>query len=177
MARQKPRPGCEMDKYGNEVGRDPRTMTQVEFRALGHSGRSPLSVIRARCLDCCGYQPSEVLKCVATDCANWDYRMGTNPHRKARTQAQQDASKQQGQRLHSQGVSSHENAGLLARDLGGVDESPSGAPTSSQSQAVAGVNAPTGKDDGACDHAVSLHEEEAASPAALEHAGRPASSC
>lgn len=64
---------------GAEVGRDPRTMTPAEFRALGHAKISPIKAIRARCLDCCVGQPGEVRKCAAVDCPSWPFRMGVNP--------------------------------------------------------------------------------------------------
>jgi hypothetical protein len=32
--------------------------------------------IRAKCLDCCCYQPKEVRLCTGTDCALWPYRRG-----------------------------------------------------------------------------------------------------
>jgi hypothetical protein len=40
---------------------------------------SPLKVIRAKCVDCCGGQVGEVRKCVATTCPLWSFRMGHNP--------------------------------------------------------------------------------------------------
>ena len=36
-------------------------------------------MIREKCLDCSGYQPSEVDKCAAIACSLWPYRFGTNP--------------------------------------------------------------------------------------------------
>lgn len=62
-----------------EVGRDPRRMSRDELTELGHDARPLLRVIRARCMDCCSEQESEVRKCTAVKCANWPYRMGTNP--------------------------------------------------------------------------------------------------
>lgn len=60
-------------------GADPRKVRVEALRAAGHE-KSPLtSVIRAKCLDCCGGQPSEVRMCVAVDCPLWPYRMGNNP--------------------------------------------------------------------------------------------------
>ena len=38
-----------------------------------------LKTIRAKCLDCCVYQPSEVRLCTAADCALFPYRFGTDP--------------------------------------------------------------------------------------------------
>ena len=44
----------------------------------------PLAAIRAKCLDCCGDQPSEVRLCPIVRCALHPFRMGSNPHRKRR---------------------------------------------------------------------------------------------
>jgi hypothetical protein len=64
---------------GKVVGRDPRRMTPAELATLGHSKQPSLAVIRAKCLDCCAGEASEVRKCVAISCSHWPYRMGTNP--------------------------------------------------------------------------------------------------
>lgn len=45
---------------------------------------TPIKAIRAKCLDCSNYQPSEIRNCEITDCALWPYRMGTNPARKGK---------------------------------------------------------------------------------------------
>ena len=66
---------------GSTEGRDPRKMTIKEFTFLGHHARPILNTIRAKCLDCSCYQPSEIAKCTAYGCALWPYRMGTNPFR------------------------------------------------------------------------------------------------
>lgn len=42
---------------------------------------TPMKAIRAKCLDCCCGQPSEVRKCPATDCPLFRYRFGKNPSR------------------------------------------------------------------------------------------------
>jgi len=41
--------------------------------------RTPIKAIRAKCLDCCCDQMSEVRRCPATDCPLWEYRMGHRP--------------------------------------------------------------------------------------------------
>jgi hypothetical protein len=46
------------------IGRDPREMTQVELRAMGHPAMSPMQAIRAKSLDCCAGSPDKVRKCV-----------------------------------------------------------------------------------------------------------------
>jgi hypothetical protein len=66
------------------IGRDPRNMTQAELEAVGHRALSPTQAIRARCLDCCAGQASEVRRCVSVSCSSWPWRMGTNPWREKR---------------------------------------------------------------------------------------------
>ena len=66
------------------VGKDPREMDKSELEALGHEVMPVLSVIRAKCLDCCAGQQSEVRRCVSIKCALWPYRMGSNPMRDKR---------------------------------------------------------------------------------------------
>ena len=67
---------------GEFVGMDPRLLSVSNLRDLGHPKSYP-KIIRAKCLDCCGDQPSEVRKCVMVDCPLWPLRMGVNPfHRK-----------------------------------------------------------------------------------------------
>ena len=56
-------------------------MTVEEFAALGHEARPILDTVRAKCLDCCCNQRSEVLRCTAYGCPLWPFRMGTNPLR------------------------------------------------------------------------------------------------
>lgn len=41
--------------------------------------RTPIKAIRAKCLDCCCGQVSEVRLCEANDCPLWEYRMGKRP--------------------------------------------------------------------------------------------------
>ena len=78
---QRRQPGLEPGPDGEFVGRDPRVMSIADLTALGHTATSPLKALRARCLDCCGDNASEVRKCVATDCPAWPFRMGKNPWR------------------------------------------------------------------------------------------------
>ncbi len=66
---------------GHWVGRVP-TDVPLEFLSLNFRKKNPLRAIRAKCLDCCGGFKAETRKCVATDCALWPFRMGTNPFRK-----------------------------------------------------------------------------------------------
>ncbi|MBK8210396.1 MAG: hypothetical protein IPK78_10930 [Rhodospirillales bacterium] len=75
---------------GSDVGRDPRKVNREELIAAGHQPKSPLKALRLRCLDCCADQPSEVRLCTAVRCANWPFRLGTNPWRKEPTDAQRE---------------------------------------------------------------------------------------
>lgn len=43
---------------------------------------SPLKAIRAKCLDCCCWQRSEVAMCTCTNCPLYNFRFGKNPHSK-----------------------------------------------------------------------------------------------
>lgn len=75
-------PSPYADDGGENIGIDPRLLSVSDLRDLGHPESYP-KIIRAKCLDCCGGQPSEVRKCVAVDCSLWPARMGVNPfHRK-----------------------------------------------------------------------------------------------
>jgi hypothetical protein len=66
---------------GWDVGRDPRQVSRDELIAAGHKPMSPLKALRARCIDCCADQPSEVRLCTAVTCPSWPFRMGANPWR------------------------------------------------------------------------------------------------
>jgi hypothetical protein len=44
--------GTEPGADGRRIGRDPRTMSQDELRAMGHVPMSPGAALRAHCLDC-----------------------------------------------------------------------------------------------------------------------------
>jgi hypothetical protein len=68
---------------GALVGKLPAKVAS-EILSLYHGEKNPLKAIRARCLDCCCQQPSEVRKCVAVNCPSWPFRMGTNPFRAKR---------------------------------------------------------------------------------------------
>ena len=43
---------------------------------------TPMKAIRAKCLDCCCWNPNEVRLCTVKDCALYPYRDGHNPRRK-----------------------------------------------------------------------------------------------
>jgi hypothetical protein len=74
--------GTELGAEGQQpVDRDPRNMGTQELQELGHVPMSPLSALRARCLDCCAGSADEVKKCMAVGCASWPFRMGVNPWR------------------------------------------------------------------------------------------------
>jgi hypothetical protein len=86
------RAGLELSEEGQHIGRDPRLINSQEFQEIGHAAAPILSVIRAKCLDCCCHQPSEIRKCTATSCALWPYRMGSNPFRASREMSDEQRS-------------------------------------------------------------------------------------
>ena len=42
---------------------------------------TPMKAIKAKCLDCCCGDRSEVKDCTAKDCPLWAYRLGKNPNK------------------------------------------------------------------------------------------------
>lgn len=62
---------------GNAIGKDPRTLGESELSGFQH--KTLKAAVRAKCLDCCGHDQSEVRKCVSVDCPLWPFRMNKNP--------------------------------------------------------------------------------------------------
>ncbi len=83
---------------GETQGLDPREMSRSLLAEIGHVQMPLLKAIRAKCLDC-SQSASEVRRCTAVTCALWPYRMGTNPFRAERSDAQKAAALQAGRRL------------------------------------------------------------------------------
>lgn len=54
--------------------------TSEVCKQAGHHRKTPLQSIRERCLDCCGFKPSEVRLCEAVNCPSWPFRAGTHPY-------------------------------------------------------------------------------------------------
>jgi hypothetical protein len=84
---------------GETEGLDPRETPRNLLEEIGHSQMPLLRVIRAKCLDC-SHTASEVRRCSAVDCSLWPYRMGTNPFRAERSDAQKAAAAEAARRLH-----------------------------------------------------------------------------
>lgn len=83
------KPRTLSDEILRELVQTPLDGGEVERRAraaiVGGRNRGTLNyAIRAKCLDCCCWQPSEVLQCSAVHCPLWTFRMGDNPFRKRR---------------------------------------------------------------------------------------------
>jgi hypothetical protein len=53
--------------------------TAAVAHEAGHERQSPLQAIRAKCLDCSCYVPSEVRLCEAVKCPLWPFRAGRHP--------------------------------------------------------------------------------------------------
>lgn len=64
---------------GERIGADPQTLTPADFDAANQPLRLPRDAIRAKCVDCCAGQLTEIRKCVAFACALWPHRMGEFP--------------------------------------------------------------------------------------------------
>jgi hypothetical protein len=86
--------GFEPGTAGYLTGRDPRQMRQDELILMGCEPMSPMSAIRAKCLDCCAGSSDEVRKCVAMACPSWPFRTGKNPWRAPLTEEQRDVRRQ-----------------------------------------------------------------------------------
>lgn len=71
-------PSPYADDRGRSIGRDPRTLSLDDYRAAGIEPVGVMKAIRTYCLACCGDQPGEVRKCVATSCQLWPFRMGVD---------------------------------------------------------------------------------------------------
>jgi hypothetical protein len=105
--------GYEPDADGLLVGRDPRTMTPEELEAIGHDRMSLSQAIRAKCLDCCAGLSHEVRLCPAVACPSWPYRMGSNPWRAPRSEAQLAHSRERGRELGARMRQKSQNPGWL----------------------------------------------------------------
>jgi hypothetical protein len=74
----------EPSEGGLQVGRDPRTIPEMDWWAAGLPSRTLAEAARAKCLDCCGGQLREVRFCMALACPLWPFRMGIDPFRGTR---------------------------------------------------------------------------------------------
>lgn len=64
---------------GQEIGRDPRTLSVKDFEDYLPNASVGMKAIRAKCLDCSCGSATEVRKCVCTSCPLWPLRMGVQP--------------------------------------------------------------------------------------------------
>lgn len=105
--------GYEPGPDGYLVGRDPRTMTPDELRAMGFQPKSPMQIIRTKCLDCAG-TAQEVRFCTSMTCENWLARTGKNPWRTISEAQRETGRRLAAQRLGKSSGAKHsldENAG------------------------------------------------------------------
>jgi hypothetical protein len=105
--------GYEPGPDGHLVGRDPRTMTPDELRAMGFQPKSPMQIIRAKCLDCAG-TAQEVRFCTSMTCENWLARTGKNPWRAPPSEALREARRERALKIF--GKSSDAVNGAVASD-------------------------------------------------------------
>lgn len=67
----------DADEDGTTIGKDPRKLSQEQLKALPHE-TSVIAAVRAKCMDCCNDNASEVRKCISVTCPLWPMRMGKN---------------------------------------------------------------------------------------------------
>lgn len=72
------------EQNGYLVGKHPDNVQVSEMKSAGHINLPLAKIIRKKCLECTGFQKSEIRKCTATACALWPYRMGKNPFQSAK---------------------------------------------------------------------------------------------
>lgn len=60
---------------GQLIGRDPRELKPAELEAADVPLMLAADAIRAKCVDCCAGDTSEVRKCVSISCPLWLFRM------------------------------------------------------------------------------------------------------
>lgn len=75
---------CGIIKIQNQKGENMNTKTDVKLHNGDARPTSPLSAIKAFCLECCGYSRDDVKGCTAPMCPLWEFRDGHNPYRKGR---------------------------------------------------------------------------------------------
>jgi hypothetical protein len=92
--------GLTQNEDGFFEGCDPRQIPTSVLEEIGHKATPVLGVLRAHCLDC-SHSVSEVRRCTSVSCALWPYRMGTNPFRAERSEAQRAADQAAGDRLRA----------------------------------------------------------------------------
>jgi hypothetical protein len=157
--RQAPRAGAEFNEHGFLDAIDPRTMSEKDLLELGHKRMAPTAAIRLHCLDCAG-SAHEVGKCMALRCPSWPWRMGTNPWRASRSEAQIEAARRNVLKMHSQHGGTRS---LGARDTGTPSEVPEYPETASAQKTPSNCHRGAARNDGR--HAMSA-DVAAASPAA-----------
>jgi hypothetical protein len=128
---------------GWDVGRDPRRVSRVELIAAGHKPISPLKALRARCIDCCADQPSEVRLCTAVACPSWPFRMGSNPWQAPLSAEVLEARRRGGHRTAAQRRNSSQGAGSGTERVLPATIPPADAPASRTELAVEDFEVPT----------------------------------
>ena len=64
---------------GHLIGRGPREISAEKFRSHLPGAVVGLKVIRAKCMECCNENATEVRKCTCVSCPLWHLRMGSQP--------------------------------------------------------------------------------------------------
>lgn len=107
-------------------GQDPRSLSRENFASLGFAKRPILTVIRENCVDCMGGNQADVLRCCATGCVFWPYRMNHDPLRAPPSEAARAAAATLAQRRRQK----TENASSKDADTAGGPSVPAAARSS-----------------------------------------------
>lgn len=76
------------------IGKDPRKFSKKEIDDCGFIPKPLSKIIKEKCVDCCGGDQSEVLKCTSISCPLWLYRTGKNPFNKLNAKEMSQEQKQ-----------------------------------------------------------------------------------
>jgi hypothetical protein len=120
--------GYEPDDDDGLVGRDPRTMSSDELRAMGCEPMSPMEAIRRKCLDCTAGSAHEIRGCVAMTCPSWAFRMGKNPWRAPPSEARIEAGRRLGAGRRRQSAHPSQGHEQNAEDASDVSEAGTAVP-------------------------------------------------
>ena len=77
----------------SEKAAENRVKGKAMDKPVSSKQKNPVKAIRAYCLNCCLESANEVALCTADECELYEFRMGKNPYRKERTEAQKEAAR------------------------------------------------------------------------------------
>jgi hypothetical protein len=124
-------------------GRTPDIIDQAtrDLAALGHKPMPVLAAVREKCLDCSSGNRAEVRDCLVRNWALWPFRLGGNPWKPERSEAQRAASLKA---LATSKNSPRLGASGAAGAAGGVVGSAGPVAASGAIKGAAGISLPAG---------------------------------